>query len=61
MVSVCAQDWDKANSSHTSIPFEKEYTVRDEPQINIFKQNVGNFSLTNGASVHIRSALQPRL
>ncbi|KAK9916493.1 hypothetical protein WJX75_003317 [Coccomyxa subellipsoidea] len=48
-------DWDKTNSSQTAVPFEKEYTVRDEPNVNIFKQNVGNFSLTNGASVHIRS------
>ncbi|CAL8467294.1 g6831 [Coccomyxa elongata] len=48
-------DWDKTNASHISIPFSKEYTLSDEPTTKIFKQNIGNFSLSNGASIHIRS------
>ncbi len=52
--SACAQDWEKTNSSHTSIPFSREYALSDEPNTYVFKQNIGNFSLTNGASVHIR-------
>ena len=49
------QDWDKANSSHSPIPFERTYVARDEPDVSIFKQNVGSFTLGNGAAVHIQS------
>ena len=49
------QDWEKANSSHTAIPFEREYMVRGEPGVSVFKQNIGSFTLGNGAAVHIQS------
>ena len=41
--------------AHTSIPFERPYTLSDEPDTTIFKQNLGNFTLRNGAEIHIRS------
>lgn len=49
------QDWDKANSSHTPIPYEQRYMVRDEPEGVVLKQNVGMFMLGSGAEVHIQS------
>ena len=49
------QEWEKANSSHTAIPFEREYAVRGEPGASVFKQNIGSFTLQNGAAVHIQS------
>lgn len=49
------QDWDKANSSQTAIPFERQYTLSDEPSTPILKQNVGMFTLSSGAEVHIQS------
>ena len=49
------QDWDKANSSQTAIPFERQYTLSDDPNVPILKQNVGMFTLSSGAEVHIQS------
>ena len=49
------QEWEKANSSHTAIPFEREYMVRGEPGVSVFKQNIGSFTLGSGAAVHIQS------
>jgi hypothetical protein len=49
------QDWDKANSSQTAIPFERQYTLSDEPSVPVLKQNVGMFMLSSGAEVHIQS------
>ncbi|CAK0787972.1 hypothetical protein CVIRNUC_011194 [Coccomyxa viridis] len=48
-------DWENANSSQTAIPFEREYMVRGEPGVSVFKQNIGSFTLGNGAAVHIQS------
>ena len=49
------QDWSEATPAHTSIPFDRPYTLSDEPETTIFKQNLGNFTLDSGAEVHIRS------
>ena len=49
------QEWEKANSSQTALPFEREYMVRGEPGASVFKQNIGSFTLGNGAAVHIQS------
>ena len=49
------QGWAEANSSHTAIPYEREYMVRDDPGNTILKQNIGSFTLGNGAAVHIQS------
>ena len=48
------QEWKDATQAHTSIPFNRSYAIRNEPGT-ILKQNVGSFTLRNGASVHIRS------
>ena len=49
------QDWKDANASHTTIPFERDYTLSDEPTTTILKQNIGMFTLSSGAEVHIQS------
>ena len=49
------QDWRDANASQTSIPFERNYTLSDEPDTTILKQNVGRFTLRGGAEIHIQS------
>jgi hypothetical protein len=50
----CIQEWKDAMPALTSIPFNRSYAIRNEPG-SILKQNVGSFTLRNGASVHIRS------
>ncbi len=49
------QDWRDANASQTSVPFEREYMLSDEPTVSILKQNIGMFTLRSGAEVHIQS------
>lgn len=49
------QDWRDANTSQTSIPFGREYTLSDDPATAILKQNIGMFTLRGGAEVHIQS------
>ena len=49
------QDWSEANATQTSIPFERDYTLSDEPATTILKQNVGMFTLKSGAEIHIQS------
>lgn len=49
------QEWSDTNTSHTDIPFERKYMMRNEPGVDILKQNIGQFTLNNGAAVHIQS------
>ena len=48
------QPWEEAKPNQTSVPFEKEYFIRDT-QSPILKQNVGMFRLKNGVEVHFQS------
>jgi len=52
---VLLQNWDQANASHVTVPFEREYTISHEPGTNVHKQFVGTFSLQNGVTVSLRS------
>ncbi len=54
-IEIDVQDWSNVNSSHTRIPFKRKYMIRDEEGVDILKQNIGNFTLKNGAEVHIAS------
>ena len=47
---AAVQSWEDATANQTSVPFEKQYLVRDSEQP-ILKQNIGMFKLRNGAEV----------
>ena len=49
-VLAAVQSWEDATANQTSVPFEKQYMVRDSEQP-ILKQNIGMFKLRNGAEV----------
>ena len=49
-VVAAVQSWEDATANQTSVPYEKQYLVRDSEQP-ILKQNVGMFKLRNGAEV----------
>ncbi|CAL5222153.1 g4478 [Coccomyxa viridis] len=46
--------WEEAKPNQTSVPFEKQYFIRDT-EATILKQNVGMFKLRNGVEVHFQS------
>ncbi len=48
------QPWEEAKPNQTSVPFEKQYFIRDT-EATILKQNVGMFKLRNGVEVHFQS------
>lgn len=49
-VLAAVQSWEDATANQTSVPFERQYMVRDSEQP-ILKQNIGMFKLRNGAEV----------
>jgi hypothetical protein len=53
-VAAAVQSWEDATANQTSVPFEKQYMVRDSEQP-ILKQNVGMFKLRNGAEVRFNT------
>ena len=54
--NICSrlQPWEEAKPNQTSVPFEKQYFIRDT-ETPILKQNVGMFRLRNGVEVHFQS------
>ena len=48
------QDWRDANSSQTSIPFERHCMLSDDAATTVLTQNIGMFMLRSGAEIHFQ-------